>query len=511
MTSAPDKEPDASGDGVQPEKKTINRWKMYVKLRTVLVGAPFVLLPAGLIGTGWKRIAADIQVIRGCYGGYYSFGFVIVVLGLGLWLLEPIEPNDKDGASGVADPKAPHSRFSWIEIFFVLFSLLSLAGGIRVVTVMQEEGDGQLAAGLFAASGLALSVWATQRRSIEQQEREDRRQNDRLESESLRESRQLSVQQRMDMSKKLQTSIEHLANDSEVVRAAAISELMFQIDDWNALIRGEITEIEARKLHDAKERVEQLKAEGLLRRQELFDLAMKDYVEGHQYPHNDSSSENAGKYGKRELREGIIAARRRGLKSAQKGSFDGVNFEGVRLPNLPFSRLLVPANTEKNEEEKRIQTWKSHLRGVDLGSAHLEGANLARAHLEEANLARAHLEEANLVWVHAVKVKLGKANLARANLECANLHKADLKDAHLEGASLWGSILEGANLRGAHLEGAKLAAKNNDGSLSMPCTFDEKTQCRGATYSSTTVFPEGFDPEAHGMKLVDDPEPEDED
>ena len=63
MTSAPDKEPDASVDGVRPKTKTTNRWKMYVKLRTGLVGAPFVLLPAGLIGSGWKRIVDGVREI----------------------------------------------------------------------------------------------------------------------------------------------------------------------------------------------------------------------------------------------------------------------------------------------------------------------------------------------------------------------------------------------------------------------------------------------------------------
>ena len=354
MASAPDKDPDASGDDVQLEKKTTNRWKMYVKLRTVLVGAPFVLLPAGLIGTGWERIVAGIWETWDWNGELYIFGFVLIVLGLGLWLFEPIEPNDKDGASGVSTETAHPSRFSWIELVFVLFSLLSLAGGIRVLTVMHEEGKAQLAAGLFAAGGLALSVWATQRRSLEQQEREDKRQNDRLESESLRESRQLSVQQRMDMSKKLQTSIDHLSSESEVVRAAAISELMFQIDDWNALIEGECTEISARMPDDMEQRMDQLEAEGLRRRQELFDLAMKDYVESAQASHEDLSSGNAGTNEQRDLQNGIIAARRRGLKSAQNGSFDGVNFEGVRLPKFTYwSRSGVGGYGRKRTADTR--------------------------------------------------------------------------------------------------------------------------------------------------------------
>ncbi|MEZ2190449.1 pentapeptide repeat-containing protein [Corynebacterium sp. CCM 9204] len=564
MTSAPDKEPDASGDGVQSENKTTNRWKMYAKLRTVLVGTPFVLLPAGLIGTGWGRIVDGIREIGEWNGGLYSFGFVVVVLGLGLLLFEPIEPNDKYGASGASTETAHPSRFSWIELVFVLFSLLSMAGGIRVLTVMHEEGKAQLAAGLFAAGGLALSVWATQRRSLEQQEREDKRQNDRLESESLREGRQLSVQQRMDMSKKLQTSIDHLSSGSEVVCAAAISELMFQIDDWNALIQGEITEIETRKPHDAERRVEEFKAEGLRRRQELFDLAMKDYAESSEDSQEPSSSDSANHNEKREFRKGIIAARRRGLKSAQKGSFEGVSFEGVRLPDIR-DKEECEMGEEKDEVKKSLGS--TYLRGVDLVGAHLEGANLREANLEGAGLLRAKLEGANLrgaklegANLRGAKLEganLKGANLWGANLRGANLRGANLRGAKLEGANLKGVKLEGANLRGANLrganlmdarleganlggarleranlvearlagadlvaarlegadlwgarlEGAMLAFKGGDGTVTDPCSFDENTRWRGAFYSSSTVFPEGFDPQALGMILVDDPEP----
>ncbi|MEZ2122653.1 pentapeptide repeat-containing protein [Corynebacterium sp. CCM 9203] len=546
MTSAPDKEPDASGDDVQPEKKTTNRWKMYAKPRTVLVGAPFVLLPAGLIGTGWDRIVDGIREIGEWNGGLYSFGFVIVVLGLGLWLFEPIEPNDKYGASGVFTETAHPSRFSWIELVFVLFSLLSLAGGMRVLTVMHEEGKAQLAAGLFAAGGLALSFWATQRRSLEQQEREDKRQNDRLESESLRESRQLSVQQRMDMSKKLQTSIDHLSSKSEVVCAAAISELMFQIDDWNALIQGEITEIETRKPHDAKQRVEQLKAEGLRRRQELFDLAMKDYVS--MCPQTYAEPENRNDL---RFRDTLLDARRRGLRSAQELSFVGVDFAGIALPS-PRETGLEKGWVESDEWRtvqgtaylpcadlrwahlERVNMWGARLDGVNLWCASMDGVNLMGARLSGANMVKACLKGANLMdadLIRAVMVRsclqgtnlrtarLNRANLTWANLEGADLMGAnleetslrgaclrstDLVEANLEGADLvWGS-LEGADLVGARLNGAKLVAVANDGSLVSSCSFDSKTLWAGATYSPSTVFPEGFDPEAEGMILVND-------
>nr|WP_282441260.1 pentapeptide repeat-containing protein [Corynebacterium pygosceleis] len=146
------------------------------------------------------------------------------------------------------------------------------------------------------------------------------------------------------------------------------------------------------------------------------------------------------------------------MKSAQKGSFDGVNFEGVRLPDLPVDGRPVSGDTDKKGKQIREKTWTARLRGADLESAHLEGAMLQLA--------------------------------------------------NLEGADLWRANLEGAELTGANLRGAELSYKNNDGSLYMPCTFDENTQWQDATYSPSTVFPEGFDPEAHGMELVDDPEPE---
>ncbi|MCK7663862.1 pentapeptide repeat-containing protein [Corynebacterium sp. CCM 9185] len=103
---------------------------------------------------------------------------------------------------------------------------------------------------------------------------------------------------------------------------------------------------------------------------------------------------------------------------------------------------------------------------------------------------------------------LGEARLEGAKLRGARLEGAYLGGARLEGTDLRGVHLEGANLRFARLEGAKLADGDDDWFLLGPCTFDENTQWQDATYSPSTVFPEGFDPKTRGMKLVDDPEPE---
>jgi hypothetical protein len=71
--------------------------------------------------------------------------------------------------------------------------------------------------------------------------------------------------------------------------------------------------------------------------------------------------------------------------------------------------------------------------------------------------------------------------------------RVDLGEARLEGASLKGARFYGADLRGAHLENAKLTGADlTDAKLA------------GATYDTRTRFPDGFDPETHGLLLVRD-------
>ncbi|MCK7678392.1 hypothetical protein M0E84_10185 [Corynebacterium sp. CCM 9186] len=77
----------------------------------------------------------------------------------------------------------------------------------------------------------------------------------------------------------------------------------------------------------------------------------------------------------------------------------------------------------------------------------------------------------------------------------------------MEWAVLLCATVEGVDLQGAHLEGVQFAVETGDGSRSFECKFNNKTKWSLATYSPSTVFPEGFDPEAHDMELVDDPEP----
>jgi len=73
-------------------------------------------------------------------------------------------------------------------------------------------------------------------------------------------------------------------------------------------------------------------------------------------------------------------------------------------------------------------------------------------------------------------IKLRGADLRWANLRGCDLAGADLTGADLSWAEFVGVILTGANLSGVILT--------------------------GATYSVTTVWPEGFDPDAAGAVLL---------
>ena len=140
----------------------------------------------------------------------------------------------------------------------------------------------------------------------------------------------------------------------------------------------------------------------------------------------------------------------------------------------------------------------AYLEGANLEGAYLEGADLRRTNLGEislrgADLRGADLEGADLGGADLGGAYLGGACLEGACLRIANLYRADLGEADLGEADLVGACLEEAylreaNLAGANLEGADLRGANLKG-----------TKLQRARYSSNTVFPEGFDPDAQGM------------
>jgi hypothetical protein len=96
---------------------------------------------------------------------------------------------------------------------------------------------------------------------------------------------------------------------------------------------------------------------------------------------------------------------------------------------------------------------------------------------------------------------LAGADLENAYLEDANLHDANLRGAvlvntWLQGADLTGADLRGADLRGAYFFEANLQGANLHGADLAYSSF------RDITADDSTIWPEGFDPKAAGVKFV---------
>ncbi len=170
----------------------------------------------------------------------------------------------------------------------------------------------------------------------------------------------------------------------------------------------------------------------------------------------------------------------------QEADLQGAKLQWAKLQSANLQRVKLQG---AKLQEAKLQWAK--LQSAKLQSADLQGADLFRANLQGANLFRANLIGANLIGA-----KLQWAKLQEADLQEANLQEADLKGANLQGANLQWADLQEAKLQGAELHGAKLQRANLQGA-----------NLQGAKYCThpnlCTIFPDGFDPNEHGMIEVD--------
>ena len=387
-------------------------------------------------------------------------------------------------------------RQLFLDWWLPFVALVLVVGAGRSFVLWQDRNYGQLTTSLITVLGVVVTLWMTQVRAIEQQEREDKRHHARLEaeakmhderlrmesereykrlaSEAQKDRAQRSITQRIDLAEKLASAVEHLSSENELKQAAGVQEILFQIDDWHTLIESEIAAIKGGGEEVDAEKVK-LRQESRRHRQELFDIAYK------------FDTKNVE----------LLKSRARGLKQRLVGEDDhsliGLDFSGMVIG---WPRLAGKINFQIDLKElnaKNLLMPSSRMCYVDLSYARLEGANLAGAHLGRADLTFARLGRANLTGAH----------LERANLTGAHLERANLTYMHLEGADLIGAHLEKANLAGAHLQGVNL---KNVG-------FDQ-IALRGnnllyrAEYDDETKFPDWLNPEEHGMRRVDGTEHE---
>ncbi|MCK7675311.1 hypothetical protein [Corynebacterium pygosceleis] len=157
----------ADRSGTEPSEG-IPRWRTLGDRQQIVTILVFITLPLALVGEGWGKLW--VKLSEGSWRQWMLIGFavVVVLVWLSVWFTERIPEETREPADTHPGTTAPVKKVSFPELLFVLLAVLALAAGLRAILVSDLEKTVQLAAGFFAAGGVALSVWATQRRSIEQ-------------------------------------------------------------------------------------------------------------------------------------------------------------------------------------------------------------------------------------------------------------------------------------------------------------------------------------------------------
>ncbi|MFI0154871.1 pentapeptide repeat-containing protein [Streptomyces lydicus] len=139
------------------------------------------------------------------------------------------------------------------------------------------------------------------------------------------------------------------------------------------------------------------------------------------------------------------------------------------------------------------------LNGVNLDATCLEAAsvyqvNLSGASLIEANLRHAELGTSILRQVRCLDADLRGARLVKADLREADFSGADLREANLRKARAHGAVFVRADLRWADLRGCDLGGADL-----------RHARLEGALASDLTIWPNGFDIDAAGLVITEDP------
>lgn len=209
----------------------------------------------------------------------------------------------------------------------------------------------------------------------------------------------------------------------------------------------------------------------------------------------------------------------------------------VRIPIIVLSAwssaqhqeqaLVVGANeylTQPADLPKLLHTIDHHLQSwiYERGYESLKGANLRALSLHGVDLSGVDLSGADLSRAVLVDANLSGANLNRANLSKTNLSGADLREADLRGADLrytTFSQIDQRQVKGDNTSKSdslwhriwkfikRETAKSDMSEVSqqiaaLKALNTKPTIFRGARYNSQTLWPENFDPEQAGARLV---------
>ena len=216
------------------------------------------------------------------------------------------------------------------------------------------------------------------------------------------------------------------------------------------------------------------------------------------------------------------------LKSAR---FDYIDFYNANLIHANLDNADLNNANLVSSDLANVNLIKADLTDANLTEANLTEADLTDSTIQHANLSSANVKGASLVRSNFPRADLNRADFTKTNSSCADFTKADLNHVLMSYANLTKTNLSSVNLIGANLSFANLASANlNFANLSFAdlaqadlsetdltsanlTGVDLKTvknltkaKLKNAMYCEdehfVTQFPDGFDPKANEMQLV---------
>lgn len=140
-------------------------------------------------------------------------------------------------------------------------------------------------------------------------------------------------------------------------------------------------------------------------------------------------------------------------------NLEGVIFVGCNLTNANFHSVNL----------QRCKFCSIIGEGISFHNCNLQGANFISSNLTSSNFYGSNLSNANLRHINARRASFGRTNLSNANVIAANFTDAYFGGTNLTTETLAHSILTGAEY------------------YFVP------------SHPMHTIFPNGFDPQTHGM------------
>lgn len=184
------------------------------------------------------------------------------------------------------------------------------------------------------------------------------------------------------------------------------------------------------------------------------------------------------------------------------------NVFAADLSGLDLTDLNV-----SNSDLRRTDLSEATLVRTDFSNSQMGNVILSDANLQEATLTGSFLPLAQLQRAALVDAVLNGADIGGAQLNQADLTRVNAPDVvaintNFRGATLNDSIFIGARLNEADFTNANMGGADFTDAKFINADLRDANNLAGATltgaeYNSNTRFPNGFDPDAAGMVLIE--------